>query len=74
MQQRRGLSYLLVSHDLGIVAALCHDMIVMRAGQVVEAGPTRRVLSSPRTEHARALIAAAGLEPTDASLDVVALK
>jgi len=59
LQARRGLAYLFISHDLRVVRALASEIIVMRGGTVVEAGPAAEVLGTPRTEYTRALVAAA---------------
>ncbi len=54
----RGIGLLLISHDLSVLATTCERLAVMRAGRVVERGPTRAVLAAPRHEHTRALAAA----------------
>jgi len=59
LQSRRGLAYLFISHDLRVVRALASEIIVMRAGMVVEAGPAAEILGTPRTDYTRALVAAA---------------
>jgi microcin C transport system ATP-binding protein len=59
LQQRRDLTYLFISHDLRVVAALASRLIVMRHGKVVEAGAACDVFARPRTEYTRALFAAA---------------
>jgi len=59
LQQRHGLTYLFISHDLRVVRALANDVLVMKDGKIVEAGPTAEVLSAPRTEYTKALLAAA---------------
>ena len=53
-----GMSYLFVSHDLNVVRLLCDRVIVMRAGRIVEEGGTEQVLSEPKTDYTRELLAA----------------
>jgi len=53
-----GMSYLFVSHDLNVVRLLCDRVIVMRAGRIVEQGPTERILTAPEAEYTRDLLAA----------------
>ena len=59
IQKRRELTYLFISHDLKVVAALASRIMVMRDGKVVEAGPAADVFKNPKTEYTRALFAAA---------------
>ncbi|MDJ1006444.1 MAG: ABC transporter ATP-binding protein [Paracoccaceae bacterium] len=59
LQKRYGLAYLFISHDLKVVRALSHHVIVMKAGDVVEAGPAERIFDAPQTEYTRQLMAAA---------------
>jgi len=64
LQRRHKLAYLFISHDLRVVRALSTQVIVMKDGVVVEAGPTRRVYDSPEKDYTKALLAAAlNLEP-----------
>ena len=59
LQERHGLGYLFISHDLKVVRAMAHRLIVMRAGEVVESGPAEEIFETPRTDYSRALMAAA---------------
>jgi peptide/nickel transport system ATP-binding protein len=53
-----GMSYLFVSHDLNVVRLLCERVIVMKAGRIVEQGPTERVLFAPEAQYTRDLLEA----------------
>jgi microcin C transport system ATP-binding protein len=59
LQRKRGLAYMFISHDLKVVKALATDLIVMRHGKVVEAGPAIDIFRAPQTDYTRALFAAA---------------
>jgi microcin C transport system ATP-binding protein len=59
LQQRHDLAYLFISHDLRVVRALSHHIVVMRDGVVVEEGPAQRIFERPEHPYTRALIAAA---------------
>lgn len=58
-QRERGFSILLITHDLGVVAELCDRILVMYAGQVVESGPTRELLTNPQHPYTRGLLRSA---------------
>jgi ABC-type glutathione transport system ATPase component len=58
LQRERGLSYLFISHDMGVVQHMCDRIAVMRAGKIVEMGTREEVLGSPREEYTRRLLAA----------------
>jgi ABC-type microcin C transport system duplicated ATPase subunit YejF len=51
------MTLVFVSHDLGVVAALCDDLVILQRGQIVEAGPTRRILSNPQHPYTISLLA-----------------
>jgi peptide/nickel transport system ATP-binding protein len=59
LQDEKGLSYLFISHDLKVVRALCHRVMVMQYGKIVEQGPVEEVLSNPQTEYTSRLVRAA---------------
>lgn len=59
LQQKYGLAYLFISHDLRVVRALSHKVMVMKRGDVVEAGSAAQIFDAPQTEYTRALMAAA---------------
>jgi peptide/nickel transport system ATP-binding protein len=57
LRREQQLTLILVSHDLAVVAQHCDDIIVMRDGAIVEAGPTEQVLHHPRDAYTRTLLA-----------------
>ncbi|NTF33871.1 ABC transporter ATP-binding protein [Rhizobium skierniewicense] len=59
LQDERGLSYLFISHDLKVVRALCHRVIVMQNGRIVEEGGVEDVLANPQTAYTQRLVKAA---------------
>ena len=59
LQKRHGLAYLFISHDLKVVRALANEVVVMRAGKVVEAGSAAEIFDAPKTDYTKALMAAA---------------
>jgi microcin C transport system ATP-binding protein len=59
LQKRRNLTYLFISHDLRVVAALASRLMVMRNGKVVEEGPAMELFQNPKSDYTRALFAAA---------------
>lgn len=65
LREKHDLSYMFISHDLKVVKALCHNVIVMQHGNVVEMGPTDQVLQTPKTEYTQRLV--------DAAFNVVAV-
>ncbi|WP_018653256.1 ATP-binding cassette domain-containing protein [Actinomadura flavalba] len=61
IQERTGVAYLFVSHDLAVVRHLSHRVAVMRAGEIVESGETRRVADDPQHPYTQKLFLAAPL-------------
>ena len=59
IQRRRQMAFLFISHDLKVVRALAHQLIVLRQGEVVEAGLTEDMLKNPQSAYTKALFAAA---------------
>jgi microcin C transport system ATP-binding protein len=59
LQRKRDLTYMFISHDLRVVAALASHVLVMRAGKVVEQGPAPDLFAQPQSPYTRALFAAA---------------
>ncbi len=59
LQEKYNLAYMFISHDLRVVRAMAHELIVMKDGKVVEQGPAQAVFDNPQTEYTKALLDAA---------------
>lgn len=59
LQRERGLSYLLITHDVDVIRAMAHDVMVMKDGEILESGPVDRVLNAPVHDYTRVLVEAA---------------
>jgi microcin C transport system ATP-binding protein len=57
LQRERGLSYLLITHDIDVIRAMAHDVLVMKDGEIVESGSVREVLDAPRHPYTQILVA-----------------
>ena len=69
LQRKYGLAYLFISHDLRVVRALSHYVMVMKNGQVVEQGPTEAIFNAPQQPYTQALLRAAlNIETSDSGL------
>jgi microcin C transport system ATP-binding protein len=58
LQRERGLSYLLITHDVDVIRAMAHEVMVMKDGEVVEQGSVDAVLSAPQQAYTKLLVAA----------------
>ena len=59
LQSEEQISYLLITHDMGLVARLAHRVLVLETGQVVEQGNTQAVFADPKHAYTQALLQAA---------------
>jgi microcin C transport system ATP-binding protein len=59
LQKRRDLTYMFISHDLRVVAALASRLLVLRHGKMVEEGSAADIFRNPKTDYTKALFAAA---------------
>lgn len=60
LQRERALSYLLITHDVDVIRAMAHEVLVMKGGEIVEAGAVSTLLDAPRHPYTRTLVHAAG--------------
>jgi oligopeptide/dipeptide ABC transporter ATP-binding protein len=60
LRDEHGISIIMVTHDFGVAARICDDIMVMYAGQIVEKGPVHLIFQAPRHPYTRALIASSG--------------
>ncbi|UST98901.1 ABC transporter ATP-binding protein [Pseudomonas siliginis] len=65
LQIRHGLTYLFISHDLAVVHALAHDLMVIKDGKVVEQGSSREIFAAPQHPYTQELLKASGLKPDE---------
>jgi microcin C transport system ATP-binding protein len=61
LQDRYGMAYLFISHDLGVIRALAHRVMVLKSGRVVESGPAAEIFKNPQADYTKILMAAAGV-------------
>ena len=59
LQQRHGLSYIFISHDISLIGTICHTMFVMKDGEIVEMGSVQKILDTPSDAYTQKLINAA---------------
>jgi microcin C transport system ATP-binding protein len=58
LQKQRSLSYVLITHDVGVIRAMAHDVMVMKDGDIVESGQVNDVLDTPKHPYTQRLVAA----------------
>jgi microcin C transport system ATP-binding protein len=58
LQKQRGLSYLLITHDVAVIRAMAHEVMVMQGGQVLETGVVDQILHAPRHAYTQLLVSA----------------
>ena len=56
LQRERGLSYLLITHDIDVIRAMAHHVLVMRDGEVLESGPVQQIMASPQQAYTALLV------------------
>jgi microcin C transport system ATP-binding protein len=61
LQRERGLSYLLITHDVDVILAMAHQVIVMRDGEILESGPVEQVFRAPQHDYTRTLLASSAV-------------
>ncbi len=61
LQKERGLAYLLITHDVDVIRAMAHEVLVMKDGQIVEQGGVQAVLTAPQQAYTRQLVEAAAV-------------
>ena len=66
LQSKYNLTYLFISHDLAVVRALSHQLMVVKQGQVIEQGPTEQIFAAPQQTYTRQLLEAAFMAPASA--------
>ena len=60
LQRERGLSYLLITHDVAVIRAMAHEVLVMQGGDIIESGPVNQVLNTPQHPYTQLLVAQLG--------------
>ena len=56
LQRERGLSYLLITHDVAVIRAMAHQIMVMKSGEILESGPAAQVLAAPQHPYTQLLV------------------
>jgi microcin C transport system ATP-binding protein len=62
LQARHGLTYIFISHDLRLVRSLCHEIVIMQRGRIVESGPAQEIFANPREAYTQELLSTAFTE------------
>ncbi len=66
LQRKHGLAYIFISHDLRVIRAMSHKVVVMKAGDLIEAGDAAELFAAPKEDYTRTLLKAAFAEPGEA--------
>ena len=66
LQRKHGLAYIFISHDLRVIRAMSHKVVVMKAGDLIEAGDAAELFAAPKEVYTRTLLKAAFAEPGEA--------
>ena len=74
LQQKHGLAYLFITHDLSVVEYLAHDVAVMYLGRIVEHGPVNTVFNKPAHPYTEALLSAAPTLDDESQRDIIRLE
>ena len=56
LQRERGLSYLLITHDIDVIRAMAHQVLVMRNGEIVESGSLNQITQQPKNDYTALLV------------------
>jgi microcin C transport system ATP-binding protein len=59
LQAKSSLSYIFISHDLKVLKSLCHELIIMKAGKIVESGPAAGIFRDPQHPYTKELLSTA---------------
>ena len=59
LQEKMGLSYIFISHDMNVISQMCDRVMVMKSGSIIESGSTEEIFEHPREEYTKKLLDAA---------------
>lgn len=73
LQKEMGMSVIMITHDMGVIAETCDEVVVMYAGRVVERGPVRTIFKSPQHAYTKALLASIPSMETERKSELVTI-